>query len=66
MFIAQKILMFILVFAILVCIRELANFVLTFIDDRRSSLDITKGRLILLACSISYIVTIIFTGFKLF
>lgn len=66
MYIAQKVLVFLLVFAVLICLRELGDFVFTLLDERREGLSITKKRLILLACAISYIFTIIFTGFKLF
>ena len=66
MFIAQKIMVFLLVFCILICIREIANYLLTVFDKRRERLEITKTRLILFACALSYIFTIIFTGFRLF
>lgn len=69
MLIATKILLFILVFAILIVLKEGINFFLVMRDvlkgeDRK--LEMSNKRLIVLGCAISYIFTIIFTGFKLF
>lgn len=66
-----KILVFILVFACLIVIKEGANFFLVLRDAFKNEgserkLNMTTKRLIILACAISYIFTIIFTGFKLF
>ena len=66
MLIVQKIMVFLFVFSILICIREIGNYLLTVFDKRRNAVEITKTRLILFACAISYIFTIIFTGFRLF
>lgn len=67
MYITKKILVFLLIFAILVVVREIVNFVLVMLsEDRAIKFDLTKRRLIILGVSISYIFTIIFTGFKLF
>lgn len=69
MLIIKKILMFILVFAILIVLREAFDFFLLMRDvmknDADRKMEISTTRLIILACAISYIVTIIFTGFNL-
>lgn len=64
MFIAKKILMFILMFAILAVI----HYIIQFIKAYRSGTPMKntwKDELIL-GSAISYILTIIFTGFQLF
>jgi len=63
MVIATKILFFFLVFAILNVIREAFSFLMAFLTD--SKYGITTRRLFLLGVSLSYIFTIIFTGFSL-
>ena len=63
-----KLLVFILVFACVVVIREFASFLLavfSFRTNEDASYTITKARLWLLALSLSYIFTIIFTGFRI-
>lgn len=71
MYIVEKILVFLLVYSILIVLKEAAKFFLVM----RSALNgdpgehkymLSTGNAIKLACAISYIVTIIFTGFKLF
>jgi hypothetical protein len=54
-----KILLFILVFSILNVIREIFKFYLAIKNEEPN---MTNGRLIGLGLSISYIITIIFTG----
>ena len=63
MVIATKILVFFLVFAILNVIREAFSFFMAFLTD--SKYGFTTRRLFLLGVSLSYIFTIIFTGFSL-
>ena len=60
--ITYKILMFILMFAILVVIKDLASFIISFIRDEQANFSST--RLVFLGLSLSYILTIIFTGFN--
>lgn len=55
---------FVLIFAILIVIREGFNFTVAF-TQKNGKYNPDKRRLILLAIAISYIFTIIFTGFKL-
>ncbi len=63
MLIATKFLVFFLVFAILIVVKEVLSFVGSFMTDRK--FEITTTRQILFGMSLSYIFTIIFTGFKL-
>ena len=65
MFIATKIMVFILMFAILVVLREISAFVMELMSEN-GKYDPGKKRLLYLALAVSYIFTIIFTGFKLF
>lgn len=62
MFIIEKILFFLLVMSILEVLKEGFAFAVAWIRDKQ--MEITDKRLILLASAISYIFTIIFTGFK--
>jgi len=64
MFLVTKLMVFALVFAILIVLRELFSFGLAFFSNSGEKYQPGKGRLILLACAISYIFTIIFTGFR--
>lgn len=64
MFIAKKIMVFVLVFAILVVLREVLDFIFELTKDNGKYVP-TKTRLISAALALSYIFTIIFTGFKL-
>lgn len=65
MYIVTKLLVFLLVFAILIVIREVLNFLLVMLsEDKSIKFNLTKKRLIILGVAISYIFTIIFTGFK--
>ena len=58
----SRILLFVFIFSCVVIIRELADFLLTvFMTERK--LELSKQRKWLLALSISYFFTIIFTGF---
>jgi hypothetical protein len=61
--IVTKILVFFLMFSIVITLREGINFLLSIVGNK--PLDITKARMWGLGLSISYILTIIFTGFKL-
>jgi hypothetical protein len=54
--------MFILMFAILVVIKDLASFIISFIRDEQANF--SSMRLLSLGLSLSYILTIIFTGFN--
>lgn len=63
MAIVTKILVFFLVFAILNVIKEGFIFAGSFLTDRKY--EITKTRQVLLGVSLSYIFTIIFTGFSI-
>ena len=58
----KKMFLFVLVFAILFLVREAFMFYLSF---KRGELDISKWRLLGIGLSISYIMTIIFTGFEI-
>lgn len=64
MFLVKKLMVFLLVFAILIVLRETFNFGLAFFSNGNEKYQPGKGRLVLLACAISYIFTIIFTGFR--
>lgn len=55
---------FVLVFSALIVIREVLDFLLKFFSNTEEKYKPGKGRLILLGCAISYIFTIIFTGFR--
>ena len=59
----RKILVFLLVFAILNVIANIIDFALAFVRDERFEKPLWK--LITLGVSISYIFTIIFTGFSI-
>lgn len=63
-YITTKILVFALIFAILFSIREI--YAIIFALTKGKEIDMSTKRQILLATAISYIFTIIFTGFKLF
>lgn len=60
--IIRKIMIFVLMFAILFALREGIKFTLSFISGKQ--FEITKGRIWGLGISLAYILTIIFTGFK--
>ena len=64
MFIATKIMVFLLVFAILIVLREILSLYIE-IQKPDGHYAPSNRRLILLGVAISYIFTIIFTGFKL-
>ena len=64
MLIAQKIMMFILFFCICIVLKNVFKFVASFSKDEKMQ-NTTKDNIIL-ASAVSYIMTIIFTGFKLF
>lgn len=70
MYIVEKILLFILIFAILIVLKEGINFFLVMREalkgENERQLNLSTKRLVILGCAISYIFTIIFTGFKLF
>ena len=53
---------FIFIFAILIVVRNLFNF-LQIIRQRKGKFSLTTSGLITLGCSISYIITKIITGF---
>ena len=61
--ITLKIMVFFLVFAILIVLREIFDFVIQLVSNGKYTPGVK--RLILAAVAISYIFTIIFTGFKL-
>ena len=63
MLILEKILFFFLIMSILVVLREGFAFVVAWIKETK--MEITTKRMVILASAISYIFTIIFTGFKL-
>lgn len=63
-YITEKILIFALIFAILFCIREIYTIIFAFTKNKE--IDMPAKRQVLLASAISYIFTIIFTGFNLF
>lgn len=58
-----KLLTFLLVFAILIVIREIWSVIKAYYLTQKNN--ITTTRLIGLGLSIAYIITIIFTGFKI-
>lgn len=62
--IALKIMVFLLVFACLNVISNIKDFILAYIEERH--LEKPLWEKIVLGISISYIITIIFTGFNLF
>lgn len=64
MYIATKIMVFVLIFCILIVFREIGKFVIEFLKENGHYQPGTR-RLIILGVAISYILTIIFTGFKL-
>ena len=61
--IVEKIMVFVFVFSALVVLRELGDFIVSFVSNTKYQP--SKGRLIGLGCAISYIFTIIFTGFEI-
>lgn len=66
MYLITKLMVFVLIFAILIVIREAFNFGLAlFSNDAQSKYKPGTGRLILLGIALSYIFTIIFTGFRI-
>ena len=64
MLIVKKLMVFLLVFCILIILREIGAFVKSFITSERINMSIVRQ--ITLASAISYIMTIICTGFSLF
>ncbi len=60
--IVYKIMMFILMFTILVVIKDLLSFIISYISDERANF--SHVRMLCLGLSLSYILTIIFTGFN--
>ena len=64
MYIATKIMVFFLIYAILIVLREVFGLVIE-IQKPEGHYSPSKTRLILLGVAISYIFTIIFTGFRL-
>ena len=65
MVIAEKLMVFVLMFAILVVIRYVLDIAKAY-KDKKTSLDWTRGDYITVGVSLSYILTTIFTGFSLF
>lgn len=63
MMIVSKILFFFLVFAILIVIKEFFFFVGSFVTNTK--MEVNTKRQMILASAISYIFTIIFTGFSI-
>lgn len=63
MAIVTKILVFLFVFALLDVVKEALILLASYMTDRK--FEITTTRQILLGASLSYIFTIIFTGFSL-
>lgn len=63
MLILEKIMFFFLMMSILVVFREGFAFVIAWMKDTK--MEMTTKRMVILASAISYILTIIFTGFKL-
>ena len=61
--IVYKILFFILMFSILITLKNMASVLLSFIFDEK--INFSKTNIVLLGLSLSYILTIIFTGFNL-
>ena len=64
MLIAKKFMVFILVFCILIVLKEIFSLVEAFLKNEH--IKMTLPRQITLAAAISYIMTIICTGFSLF
>ena len=65
MFLIKKLMVFALVFAVLIVIRELFNFLIAFSSNGNREYVPGTVRLVLLGIAISYIFTIIFTGFRI-
>ena len=65
MFIAKKIMVFILMFAILVVLREVGSIVIEM-NSKDGKYEPSKARVLYFALALSYILTIMFTGFRLF
>ena len=63
MLILEKILFFFLLMLLLVVLRVVFAFIVAWVKDTK--MEITTKRMVILASAISYIFTIIFTGFKL-
>jgi hypothetical protein len=63
MVILAKIVVFVLVLSILIVLKETMLFVMAWMENTK--MDISNKRLWLLACAVSYIFTIIFTGTSL-
>ena len=57
-----KIMMFVLMFSILVCIKNLFSVIKAFLN--KTQIEFSKCNMLTLGLSISYIGTIIFTGFN--
>ena len=64
MLLIKKLMVFALVFSALIVVRELASFLMAFFSNGALNYQPGKGRLIVLGLAISYIFTIIFTGFS--
>ena len=62
MFIVKKIMIFVLMFAILVVLREAGNLLLSLVSKK--TLGVTTARMWGLGLSLAYILTIIFSGFS--
>jgi hypothetical protein len=62
MFVVKKIMIFILMFAILIVLREAGNFLLSLVGKK--TLGVTTARMWGLGLSLAYILTIIFSGFS--
>ena len=62
MFLVKKLMIFVLVFSVLVVIREIWNFIVAVIEGGKY--EPSAKRLLWLGLAISYIFTIIFTGFS--
>lgn len=61
MLLITKILMFVLIFSVLIVLKETVRFLYAFATE--TSMKLTTKREIVLACAISYIITIIACGF---
>ena len=64
MYIATKIMVFLLILSILAVVREVFNFLVSWVSNGHYEPE--KKRVLIFALALSYIFTIIFTGFKLF
>lgn len=64
MLLIKKLMVFALVFSVLIVARELGSFLIAFFSNGAQKYQPGKGRLITLGIAISYIFTIIFTGFS--